>query len=227
MATAPHSRRRPSRHTSFLRRHREGFESRGLRGTLRLAAGYASQLAFDLRHRVDTRGTLYHLQEHDSWRHARAYQPVGHRSFARPLDALGVDPSRFAFVDLGCGKGKALILASQAGFARVFGVELSPVLAAAARENVRRARVDAEVHTEDAARFAYPDGPLVVYTYHSFDEPILRGALDRLGAALRAQPREAYVVYVQPDLAHVLDEMAFLRPFATGPHFAIYAAAPA
>jgi SAM-dependent methyltransferase len=225
MAIESHTRRRPSRQTSFLTRHREGFASRGWSGTARLAGGYAGQLFFDLRHHVNTRGTLYHLQEQGSWQHARAYQPVGGRSFAQPLAALHIDPSRFTFVDLGCGKGKALMLAKRAGFGRVIGVELSDELADFAHRNAVAAKLEVEVEVADATTYAFPDEPLVVFTYHSFDEPVLRAALANLGASLREHPREAYVVYISPQLATVLDEMPFLAPHAVGARYAVYRAA--
>ena len=220
-----HTRRRPSTKTSLLSRSREAYAARGLKGTARMAGGYAGALLFDMRMRVDTRGTLYHTQSDDQWAFARAYQPVGRRSFHRPLAALDIDRRKFTFVDLGCGKGKALLLAGRAGFGRVVGVELSEELAEVARRNVGSAGSVAgiEVHTQDATEYAFPRDPLVVFLYHPFDEPVLRPVLANLRESLREHPREAYIVYVAPHLGAVLDETPFLTKTAAGASYAVYA----
>jgi len=46
-----------------------------------------------------------------------------------------------SFVDLGCGLGRACILAAEYGFTKVTGVDLSPELCIAARENVAHCRL--------------------------------------------------------------------------------------
>lgn len=229
MVQGLHTRRRPSRHSSVVARSREAFAGRGLKGTARLAGGYARQLIFDVRHGVDTRGTLYHAQDVDAWAHARAYQPVGGRSFSRPLAGLDIDRRAFTFVDLGCGKGKALLLAARAGFGRVVGVELSEELAAIARANVAAAATatEIEVLTQDATRYAFPDAPIVVFLYHPFDEPVLQPVLDNLERSLREHPREAYLVYVAPHLGEVVDRAAFLRRTSAGPGYTVYRSARA
>jgi hypothetical protein len=48
-----------------------------------------------------------------------------------PID----DPSQFAFVDLGCGKCRTLILAAEHGFRPVIGVELDLPLTGIARSS--------------------------------------------------------------------------------------------
>ena len=229
MAQELHTRRRPSRHTSLVARSREAFATRGLKGTARLAGGYVRQLVFDVRNGVDTRGTLYHALEEDAWAHARAYQPVGGRSFSRPLADLRIERDDFTFVDLGCGKGKALLLAARAGFGRVVGVELSDQLAAIARDNIASAGTVAQVDvvTQDAAHYAFPSDPLVVFLYHPFDEPVLQPVLDNLGRSLREHPREAYVVYVAPHLSEVVDRAPFLRRVSEGGGYRVYASARA
>ncbi len=47
-------------------------------------------------------------------------------------------PKDAAFVDLGSGKGRALMLASQYGFRRVVGIDFSGELCTKARENMKK-----------------------------------------------------------------------------------------
>jgi SAM-dependent methyltransferase len=54
------------------------------------------------------------------------------------LDRLQLDFEEYTFIDLGSGKGRALLIASE--FRAVAGVELSPRLHAIAVENFARCR---------------------------------------------------------------------------------------
>ena len=49
------------------------------------------------------------------------------------LNSLALPPDTFAFVDMGSGKGRALLVASEFAFAKIVGIELSPHLHRIAR----------------------------------------------------------------------------------------------
>ena len=127
-------------------------------------------------------------------------------------------PERFSFVDLGCGKGRALIVASERPFRRIVGVELLPALVAAARRNAARVlgahpgRPEITVQQGDASRPHWPDGPLVVFLYHPFGEPLI----DALRTNLKAHAtQETFVVYENPVHGAVFDADAdFTRWFS-------------
>lgn len=129
------------------------------------------------------------------------YQPSPPADFRALMDRLEVDHERFTFVDLGAGKGICLCLAAAYPFRQIVGVEFSPALAAIARDNVARLHLpqqrchDLLVVCADAAHFAFPPDPLVVYLFNPFQEPVVRGVLANLLASLAATPRPVFVVY--------------------------------
>jgi len=117
------------------------------------------------------------------------------------LDALGKVPEdlhNLVFIDLGCGKGRTLILAAKQGFKRVMGVEFSPQLAAIARENVRRVGVTAEVLEMDACHFNPPDDSLLVYMYNPFKDIVVDAVLRNLRQWAQQSYSKAFVIYVNP-----------------------------
>src|SRR6185312_5959446 len=59
---------------------------------------------------------------------------------ARAAMARIPEPSAYSFLDLGCGKGRALVIAGEFGFSDILGVELSPTLAALAAKNIAKVR---------------------------------------------------------------------------------------
>lgn len=77
-------------------------------------------------------------------------------------------------------------------------MEIAVELAGAAQANVSlnpawRERIT--VVNEDATRFAFPAGPLVLYFYNPFYTRILRRVLANLERELRNSPRAVYLVF--------------------------------
>ena len=163
-----------------------------------------------------------------------AYYGIAPSIFERALALVGIpaDPasleeitppdwSRFSFVDLGCGKGRALLLASRYPFQHILGVELDRGLAATASDNLRTFRAPWQqchslaVRHGDATVADLPGTPIVLYLYHPFLAPVLKRVLRRLERSLRQQPRELWLVYINPQAAGVLRRFPFLRETAS------------
>ncbi len=66
---------------------------------------------------------------------AYRYEPTRRDAFVRLMRTIS-PPMQARFVDVGCGKGRAVLLAIEHGFERVVGIELSSELCAIARRNV-------------------------------------------------------------------------------------------
>ncbi len=178
---------------------------------------------FDLEHGVDTSGLLFaeHLisgHTHDD--HINAYWGTAPSGFRGIMDrwqqAIAGTPyaiEDYCFVDIGCGKGRAVMLASELPFQRIAGVELNPELTAIAERNlakwslVSRACDDIGVLNVDALEAPIPDGPVVVYIYNSFNLYVMLPFLERLQrlALTRATPID--LIYAQPQQARLLETM--------------------
>jgi hypothetical protein len=106
------------------------------------------QHPFDRRHRVDTGGLLYADRlatghAHDG--HNAGYYATAPSLFHGAIDlwretlpATASTVSDYTLVDIGCGKGRVLMLASEYGFREIVGVELNRGLARVARKNLRK-----------------------------------------------------------------------------------------
>ena len=55
------------------------------------------------------------------------------------------------------------------------------------------------------------EGPLLVYMYHPFAAPVMKAFLKNFHASARREPREMYVVYVNPELDKLLGKTPFLE----------------
>lgn len=208
-------------------RLRRSLSNHGLRGTLERAfrkappAPEVEQLRpadpFDQLHGTDTSGkmtpsTLPGVSQ--SALYLTAYIGVPYSSLTEALSHLPLQPADFTFVDLGCGKGRALLVAAQFPFRRILGVELAANLCAVAQANIASKPEWAShisVLNQDAATVTFPEGPLLIFLFNPFFAPVLRRVLANLESQLRRAPRETYVLYAANPRFKVLTQFPFLR----------------
>lgn len=173
---------------------------------------------FDALHGTDT-GSLIPgeaLQTgHRHGRHITAYHGVAPSLFRKLMQrwqALALHPvSRTAFVDIGAGKGRAMLLAGEQPFRRIVGVELDPALAQAAARNLARWQ---HTHTgpamrleqADALRLRIPAGPCLLFLFNPFDAIVMDRLLRRLLHHFRQRPGELDILYVNDEQRDVLQQ---------------------
>ena len=163
---------------------------------------------FDLKYGTDTSGylgpeDLVKGRANDALNHGySAIAPsVFHEACRRWRETLPAVSGRieaYSFVDVGAGKGRALLLAAELPFRKVIGVELSEELASTAQGNVARwsrvagtnAKKIRVVHG-DATKFRWPRTPLLVYLYNPFACSLVAQMAESLAAvaAIRLGPR--------------------------------------
>jgi len=136
----------------------------------------------------------------------------------------------FTFLDLGSGKGRTLLMASDYPFGRIVGVELLPSLHQVAELNLAQYKSESqrcfalEAACADATTFPLPDGSLLIYLFNPFGESGLRRAIANLKRSLAANPRPVYVLYHNPQLEHVLADESFLEKIACTHQYSIFKA---
>lgn len=156
------------------------------------------------------------------------YQPTEPALFREMLNALDIDFSQFTFIDLGSGKGRTLLMASEYPFRRVVGVELLPELNQLAQQNIREFKSDArkcatiESLCEDARDFTFPLEPLLLYLFNPLLESGLVQFVLNMEQSLREFPRSIIVIYHNPLLANVLDDSPFLKKTSSTHQYSIY-----
>lgn len=157
----------------------------------------AADAEFDRRHGVRTGGIvelggLAVVGGHR--RHGVAHVASLPQEFDAAFSDLPAPVAGHTFVDLGCGRGRALLLAASHPFAALVGVEFAPALLADARRNTAGLPLPLSLHCADAAAFDFPRGPLLLYLYNPFGAPVMDAVARR---AARAEG-PVQVVYVNP-----------------------------
>jgi SAM-dependent methyltransferase len=176
---------------------------------------------YDWEHRVNTTGAAL------SWRTRllglfnSVYQPIPPDQFRQIMSALSAhlvphtNFSQFTFIDIGAGKGRALLLASEFGFRRIIGIELLPELVKIARENVRDFEQRGmgsgiEVLCENATNFVFPNEPAVVFLFNPLPRSSLLMFLENLERWLGQNSHPVYVVYANPIFEQTFERLELL-----------------
>jgi SAM-dependent methyltransferase len=120
---------------------------------------------------------------------------------------------RTVFLDIGAGKGRAMLVASQYPFLRVEGVELNPQLVSIAAHNISllQPRASAnllaplELHEGDATKYPLPPEPLLAHLFHPFETRVLQRFLRHIERELAKKPRPLDLFYVNAEHDSLLD----------------------
>jgi SAM-dependent methyltransferase len=177
----------------------------------------ARSMLFDAVHGVDTGYKLPAELEITSANRDKgfAYDPCPWPALRQTLRLASLQATDFAFVDIGCGKGKVVLAAMIMPFLRVVGVEYSAYLCRVATQNVRSARLltrccpRVEIICADATRYPIPEDPTIFFFANPFGSDIMECVLDNIAASYEHKPRQLVMIFyrvsaLMPQVSHFL-----------------------
>ncbi|MGA9896644.1 MAG: hypothetical protein WBQ09_00965 [Terriglobales bacterium] len=172
---------------------------------------------YDWDHRVDTTTATVNWRDRLLGLLNSPYQPTDPALFQEMLASLNLDFRDFTFVDIGSGKGRTLLMASDHPFRRIVGVELLPELHRVAQENILKYKSDSqqcfalESLCDDAREFVFPPEPTLLYLFNPLPEPGLVQLIANLERSLRKHPRQLFVIYHNPVLEQAMASRGLKR----------------
>jgi SAM-dependent methyltransferase len=131
------------------------------------------------------------------------------RAFLRQIRITAAD----SVVDIGCGKGAALLTLARFPFGRIGGVDISPALLEIARDNARKAGIPVELWCMDAGSFVEFDNFTHVYMYNPFPAGVMQAVLRNITAAIERSGNPSWIVYRNPVCHDVILEHGFSAAF--------------
>jgi hypothetical protein len=179
-----------------------------------------SRSEFDVTHGVDTDGcvriTSMHVQSANSI-YAKSYVPANPDLLRATLQQLDLPAGVFTFVDLGSGKGRQLLVASEFPFRSIIGVEFAANLHEIALANIRtyasplQKCKNIKAVMADVVVLDLPEEPLVLFSYNSFEAPVLEKVLSNIARSWNSQQRDIIFIYANP----VCEDVFAKHPFMT------------
>ena len=187
-------------------------------------------IEYDWEHGVDTTCATVNWRDRLLGVFHSPYQPSEPALFHEMLASLNISYQEFAFIDLGSGKGRTLLMASEYPFRRIVGVELLPELDRVARNNLQNYRSESqkckqiEARCEDAVQFRFPAEPIVLYLFNPLPPDSLARVMENLERSLEENRHPAFIIYHNPLLDEVVAQRTRFRKTGGTHQYSIYQA---
>jgi SAM-dependent methyltransferase len=213
------------------------FAAQGLRKTLqrstfilyRRTVVRFREWRFDRRFGVHTGGDVNYSPNSKVPLHrlAEPYYATSPELFEQILRSVGCLTAPFTFFDVGCGKGRVLLMAAQHEFARVVGIEFNFDLAQVAEMNATRFQTHPDCQSEinvvcaDAAQYQFPDENAVIFFFNPFKQEIMSEVLKNIRLSARAT-QYRYIIYSNPILENLFSDPNEFSVVAKEKEYVIY-----
>lgn len=193
----------------------------GIRDTFKNAVWTYDDYKFDWKFGTDTmqRVDVESFEtDSDNKAHARFYQASKTRPVLELFNKLCL-PKDSVFVDMGCGKGRVLLLAAQRGFKKVVGIEFCAQLYRQSLKNVEiyvkkyPASPLIEVIKLDVTYYPFKKDENILFLYNPFDSVVLVRVLQNISDSLQKAPREIWLIYNNPVLHEIVQNSGLFHHY--------------
>jgi SAM-dependent methyltransferase len=152
--------------------------------------------------------------------------PIG--EFSKIMRSLPITPND-VFLDLGCGKGRTLLLAGKFPFKKIVGLDISRELTRIANNNIISMKKklkcqEYELITANALDYEVPLPVTHIYLFNPFPYLVLAQVLKNLKRSLKENPRDITFIYYNPKYSTEIErdfQPIKVRNFEFG-HFSLY-----
>ena len=151
--------------------------------------------------------------------HATIYMPASYDLLKEVF--LQVEMKSFKhFVDIGCGKGRAMCIAANNGVTKITGIDFSKELCAAAALNLAKTKehfptLQYKIINNDAFYFDIPDDADCIFMFNPFDDVIMSGVINNIEESIHQNPRKITIIYLNPLQKHLLINIGYREIFHT------------
>lgn len=142
------------------------------------------------------------------------YQGASYYILLKVFNVLPMELKNKAFIDYGCGKGRALFVAEACGFKKLIGVDIAKELIEDAQNNelvYSKKNINSEFifEFEDATKYVIPTDADVFYFFNPFGKQILQDVITNIKNSLLNHPRTIYCIYLNPLYHSIFEENGF------------------
>lgn len=214
---------------SALSRVKRVFAGHGIRGVLYRIYAVVTDWWFDFRYGVETcrqvRLAGLHIDS-DNVSHGHRYEAARVVEVRRTLRQVrSLLPPDARLVELGCGKGRILMIAAECGYAGATGVEFAAELCEISKKNLeefhKRTQCTAELKIVHGDVVKYEIGPrdMLFTLFNPFDESVTEQVAGRLVESLSKYPRRVIVCLYNTDTAELIERITSFRRIEESNHF--------
>ncbi len=107
------------------------------------------------------------------------------------------------FLDIGCGMGRALVVAAHYGAKKITGIDVAKTLIAKSKINLATLKnkmpdVEANCQLQNAYYFDIPPDVDVIFLFNPFDELVMDAVVENILDSLEENKRKIKIIYLNP-----------------------------
>lgn len=149
--------------------------------------------------------------------HATIYMPVSYGLLETIFNHLPGAP-RNHFLDIGCGKGRAICVAAYNGYSKISGVDFSKLLCEIADQNIIAVQqkfpaVQFAVTNKNILDYDMPGDVDCIFLFNPFDEMMTEKVADAIKKSLALAPRFLQIIYANPLYKKVFEDIGFTEVY--------------
>lgn len=177
-------------------------------------------IAGEKKYGIKTTGAdeLRHLEILDiDITHSTIYMPASYDLLETVFAKINISSFKH-FVDIGCGKGRALCVAAAMGVKKVTGVELSKQFCKITEANLGSIKqqgyqFNADIKNNDAFYFEIGEDVDLIFLFNPFDEIIMSAVVENIEISLRKKGRPIAIVYLNPIQKYLFLDAGFTESY--------------
>jgi SAM-dependent methyltransferase len=140
---------------------------------------------------------------------ASRYEAVSFYMLEKLLSAFQKVSGLTSIIDLGCGKGRVLMVAPHFGFTNIRGIDFAKELCAQAIANMREKEkqfsdIKWSVINDNVENYEIGSQDSVFFMFNPFTDAVLKRFLEKLDASCHQFPRSIYFLYASPQYQKLL-----------------------
>ena len=150
---------------------------------------------------------------------AYSYMPSNYKLLEHVFKEVNRYNHNQTFLDIGCGKGRAMMVAAHYDFKKITGVEINldycTSLSEKAIEYQTEFNCRFEIICNDASEYHIPDDVQTIFFYNPFKETIMRKVVANILDSATKNERSLYIIYLNPLYSELLLDAGFIKIYDT------------
>ena len=151
--------------------------------------------------------------------HAHIYMPVNYYVLEHLMEEILQYGGNKTFPDIGCGKGRVLVVAATYGFEQITGIDFSKEFCEEAETVIRpyakmNPGASFTVKHTDAFHYPIPENITTLFLFNPFDEYIMNAVVGHILKSYHRNPRRIRVMNANPQHQSIFLENGFVEIFS-------------
>jgi SAM-dependent methyltransferase len=147
-------------------------------------------------------------------KHGTEYMPVSYFTIEEMLSRLSNENKTGIFLDIGCGKGRALCVAAHYGFTKLKGIDFAKEMVDVSELNLKKTKdlfpdLNYELSWADVSGLAIDKDVSTIFLFNPFNQKVMELVIEKINDSLKKHPRPIYVLYASPQYIELFYQQGF------------------